>query len=156
MYPNRNAITLYRVASALLVRSRSTNENAGASRPSIAELCQALQIENAHMALMMEFRRVRPEDPTIQHDIPLIFGRAVSIYDEAVKQNGRTKLQDEGVGTESEMMLCDETYPALFYNAGVYYEVASYVLFCLCAVANFRSTGIGRFGSGFPQLQPLI
>ncbi|OCB90024.1 hypothetical protein A7U60_g2786 [Sanghuangporus baumii] len=118
-----NAILLYRVASSLLVRSKPQNSNGNPSRPSIAELCQALQIENAHMALLMELRRSRPEDSTIHRDLSRVLSRAVNIYDKAVEQNRpRVKSQDDGAGAELEMTLCDETYPAVFYNAGVYYE----------------------------------
>lgn len=127
----RPAILLYRVASSLLTRSKSTSKTADpkqsprASPPSVVELCQALQIENAHMALLMNLRRDRPEDSIIQRDLPLVLNRAVRIYDEAVLIHGRNQAKDGGHNGDIEIKLCDETYPAILFNAAVYYEVNS-------------------------------
>ncbi|EJC99248.1 uncharacterized protein FOMMEDRAFT_170567 [Fomitiporia mediterranea MF3/22] len=122
----RNAILLYRVASSLLVRAQPnttpSNDRKQITSSSVTELCQALQIENAHMALLMDVRRSHPESEAAQRDLPRVMKRAISIYDAAVRKHGRGQARDDGIAADSEIALCDQTYPAILFNAGVYYE----------------------------------
>ncbi|KAI5121720.1 hypothetical protein M0805_002113 [Coniferiporia weirii] len=130
-----NAITLYRVASALLVQPKPKSLSAAQAKrrspPSVQELCQALQIENAHMALLMDLRRTHPNDAVVARDLPRVLHRAVNLYDEAVRGHtrargggGRSATDDDidADGGDAEIALCDETYPAVLFNAGVCYE----------------------------------
>ncbi|THH12149.1 hypothetical protein EW145_g203 [Phellinidium pouzarii] len=123
-------IMLYRVASNLLVHPKPVAPLSPGSKtvPSTLELCQALQIENAHMALLMGLHREHPEDAVISRDIPRVLRRASIIYDEAerrrvYKRSPAGNNSDVGEGAaDSDNVLCDMVYPAIIFNAGVYYE----------------------------------
>ncbi|KAH8113961.1 hypothetical protein DFH11DRAFT_1509828 [Phellopilus nigrolimitatus] len=113
------AITLYRVASNLLVQPKAQNK-----RPPVpaapAELCQALQVECAHMALLMALRRQRPDNPMLARDIPRVMQRAMNLYSSAHKAHGSPKDGEPDNG--AELALCDQTYTAVLFNAAIYYE----------------------------------
>ena len=83
------------------------------------------------MALLMELRRKRPSDERLQRDLPRVITRAARIANEATLRSGRVDAEHgQGKGsmnqeTEMEMALCDQAYPAVLFNAGVYYEVST-------------------------------
>lgn len=106
--PYSNAVVLYRVASGLL-----TGKKNGAPTTT-QEYCQALQIENAHMAIMMDLHREHPEDEYVARDIPRIIARARRLQEQAAKASA---------GEEHTMALCDDSYPAVLFNSGIYHEV---------------------------------
>lgn len=84
----------------------------------------------------MDLRRARPEDAAVQRDLPRVLTRAIQIYDEAVRKHGQGQSRDDGVAADSEIALCDQAYPAVLYNAGVYYEVCHCRAFSSLVVAK--------------------
>ena len=131
---------------------------------SIPEFCQALQIETAHLFLLIELRRnisdsLSPPSSTdvnnkgkskaknsrsskvdselaekqkqlaqLEREIPLVIKRSVGLYNGAGRGFNRIvgeKQHDADVEPlQSVMTLCAESYPAILYNAAVYYEVS--------------------------------
>lgn len=104
-----NAVVLYRVASGLL-----TSKKNGAPTTT-QEYCQALQIENAHMAIMMDLHREHRDDEYVARDIPRIITRARRLQDQAAEASA---------GEEHAMALCDDSFPAVLFNSGIYHEVS--------------------------------
>ena len=135
---------------------------------SIPEFCQALQIEMAHLFLLIELRRnisdsLSPPSSSgtstdvdnkgkskaknsrsskvdselaekqkqlaqLEREIPLVIKRSVGLYNGAGRGFNRIvgeKQHDADVEPlQSVMTLCEESYPAILYNAAVYYEVS--------------------------------
>lgn len=102
------------------------------------------------MALLMELRRKRPNDERLQRDLPRVITRAARIANEATVRSGRLNSKDgaKGMGIwsgsggkEEEMALCDQAYPAVLYNAGVYYEACRIIVSSFWCLTVFRELG---------------
>ena len=64
----------------------------------------------------------------LEREIPLVIKRSVGLYNGAGRGFNRIvgeKQHDADVEPlQSVMTLCEESYPAILYNAAVYYEVS--------------------------------